>query len=115
MTGIGRCALCLAITGVVFLTPAPAGAQTTCEYGAAMTPAEAGAAAATGAEAPSGGGQEAPRPALGGLGDLFGAAGRGVVEALGGDTSEIDRAMEEQRQREQEVSAILGTLAALPC
>jgi hypothetical protein len=37
------------------------------------------------------------------------------VAALGGDTSEVDKAMAEQREREQNLSAMLGTLAALPC
>jgi hypothetical protein len=115
MTSIFRLAVCSTIASALFLAPASVGAQTTCEYGASMTMGQAAGAAVTGADAAQSGNQDANRPAIGGLSDLFGAAAGGTVAALGGDTSEVDKAMAEQREREQNLSAMLGTLAALPC
>jgi hypothetical protein len=115
LTSVLRYAAGFSIAFVLLLAPAYAGAQTTCEYGASMTMSQAAGAAITGSDAAQSGNQDANRPAIGGLSDLFGAAAGGTVAALGGDTGEVDRSMAQQREREQNVSAMLGTLAALPC
>jgi hypothetical protein len=108
-----RSTACLALA-LAFLIPAtPVGAQTTCEYGAAMTPAQAATSAATG-ETPSSDGAPNASP-FSGISNLFGGAAGGVVDAFGGDTSGIDEAMKEQREREAQVAAFTGALAAAAC
>ncbi len=110
MNKLARDAALLTVAGALLVVPAPTHAQTTCEAGAALAPAQAAASALASSDASSGEGQ------IGGPAGLFGAMGTGVVSALGGDAAEVEQAVREQQQREREILAPLtGVLAAAPC
>ncbi len=110
MKKIIRYAALVTMLGALFAMPARIHAQTMCEAGAALAPAQAAASALSSSDASSQEGQ------AGGPAGFFGAMGSSVVGALGGDTAEVDQAVREQQQRERELIAPLtGVLAAAPC